>query len=156
MNITEIMETEPYTCGTSATVGDVIRQLLDVQVSGIPIVDEKMRPVGFVSDIDLIRFIAHNRPKVYDWGEHMPVIIDDDPIEEKLRNLLDVPVTEIAKSKVVCVESDWDIDEIADYFKQEKVRKMAVLEQGRLIGVITRSTVLRHLLNQVLPDETTE
>jgi hypothetical protein len=33
------------------------------------------------------------------------------------------------------------VNEIADDFKQEKVQKMAVPEQGRLIGTITRSTV---------------
>ena len=152
--ILEIMETEPYTCGREATIGEVIRQLTDVQVSGIPIVDAARKPVGFVSDVDLIRFIAHNNPRVYDWGDTLlPVVMDEDSLEDKLRALLAVPVIDIAQSKIVCVETDWEIDEVADLFKQEKVRKMAVLEGEQVVGVVTRSAVLRYLLSRILPEE---
>ena len=151
--IKEIMEGEPYTCRMDSTVGDVIRQLTDVRVSGIPIVDDQMHPLGFVSDIDLLRFVTHNRPVVYDWGEHLPVVLDEESPEDKLRSILGAPVSRIAASKIACVEADWEIDEVADYFKREKVRKIAVLENNKVIGVVTRSAVLRHILHEILPDE---
>ena len=151
--IVEIMDTEPYVCHMDSTVGDVIRKLTDVRVSGVPIVDAGMRPIGFITDIDIIRFISHNRPQVYDWGEHLPVMVDESSPEEKLRALLNEPVSEVASSKIVCVETSWNVDEVADHFKQEKVRKMAVLEDGKIVGVITRSAILRFILSEILPSE---
>lgn len=151
--IDQIMETDPYVCHMDSNIEEVIRRLTDVQVSGIPIVDEGMRPIGFIRDIDILQFISHNRPQVYDWGEHMPVVMDEDSPEMKLQALLAEPVSTIASSRAVCVDADWEVGEVADYFKKEKVRKMAVLEDGKIVGVITRSAVLRHILSKILPEE---
>jgi len=150
--IADIMEKVPYTCKSTATVGDVIRKLADVQVAGVPIVDEGNRLVGYISDGDIMRYVSHRKPKVYDWGELMPIIIDDDPFEEKLQGLLELPVMEIASRKKIFAETDWAVDEVADLFRREKVKKIAVLESGRVVGVISESAIIRHILSMILPD----
>ncbi|MDR1796864.1 MAG: CBS domain-containing protein [Clostridiales Family XIII bacterium] len=149
--VTEIMEKVPYTCPAGATVGDVIRQLANVQVTGVPIVDGDMRLVGYITDGDIMRFIAPRKPQVYSWCEHMPILVDDDPVEEKMQVLLDKPVLEIASRKKIYAEVDWDISEVADLFRREKVKKIAVLDGGRVVGVVTESAIIRHILQKILP-----
>jgi CBS domain-containing protein len=161
--ITEIMEAVPYTCRDTATVGDVIRHLTDVQVEGVPIVDADMRLVGYITDTDIMRFVAHRKAKIYDWGDMMPVVVDDESFEEKVRELFETPVLDIATRKKVYATTDQEIDEVADLFKKEQVRKLAVLEcgeggpgrggrDGRVVGVITRSMILRYILEGLLPE----
>jgi len=153
--ITEIMETVPYTCRDTATVGDVIRHLTDVQVEGVPIVDGDQRLVGYITDSDIIRFIAHRKAKIYDWGDMMPVVIDDESLEEKMRELFETPVLDIATRKKVYATVDQEIDDVADRFKKEQVRKLAVLDggkDGKVVGVVTRSMILRYILSNILPD----
>ncbi|MDR1815391.1 MAG: CBS domain-containing protein [Clostridiales Family XIII bacterium] len=152
--ITEIMESVPYTCRADATVGDVIRQLADAHVAGVPIVDAENRLVGYITDGDIMRYISPRKPQVYTWCEMMPIIVeDDDPVEDKARNLLDRPVIEIASKKKIFAEVDWDVSEVADLFRREKVKKIAVLEEGRVVGVISESSIIRYLLTKILPDE---
>jgi CBS domain-containing protein len=151
--IHEIMETAPYTCQSTDTVGEVIRQLADAQIAGVPIVDEQQRLVGFISDGDIMRYISHKRAKIYDWGELMPVIIDEDPFEEKVKELLTKPVIEIASKKKIYAEVDQDIDEVADLFRREKVKKVAVLSGDKVVGVISHSSIIRHILTMILPDD---
>jgi len=150
--ITEIMETVPYTCNQSATVADVIRQLADMHVGGVPIVDDENRLVGYITDGDIMRMIAHKRPRVFDWGDHMPIIVDGDPIEEKAKELLERPVLEIASRKKIFAEADQEIEEVADLFRREHVRKIAVLEDGKVIGVVSEATIIRYILAMILPD----
>jgi CBS domain-containing protein len=150
--ITEVMETKPYTCRDTATVGDVIRHLLDVQVEGVPIVDAERRLVGYITDADIIRFIAHRNAKIYDWGDMMPVVVDDESLEEKMRALLETPVIDIATRKKVYATVTQETDDVAGIFKKENVRKLAVLDGGKVVGVVTRSMILRHILTGLLPE----
>jgi DHA2 family lincomycin resistance protein-like MFS transporter len=152
--ISEIMETVPYTCRNSATVGDVIRHLVDVRVEGVPIVDERGRLAGYITDSDLMRFIAHRKAKIYEWGDIMPVVIDDESLEDKVRGLLETPVLAVATRKKLYAVADQEVDEVAALFKKEQIRKLAVLDadgrDGRVVGVVTRSMMLRHILSNIL------
>jgi CBS domain-containing protein len=151
--IRDIMETIPYICPQTATVKEVIQQLADVQVGSLPIVNEENRLVGYISDSDIIGYIAHEKPKLFDWGEMIFLTVDDDPLEEKVRDLLEVPVMNIANKKKIFAEVDQDLDEVADLFKKHNIRKIAVLEDDKVIGVVTRTTILRYILTLMLPDE---
>jgi CBS domain-containing protein len=154
--ITELMETVPYTCSNTCTGGDVIRKLMDVQVEGVPIVDGEQRLVGYITDSDIVRFIAHRKAKIYEWGgDIMPVVVDDESLEDKMRELLNTPVLDIATRKKRYVTADQEIDEVADLFKKEQqIRKLAVLDtdsrNGKVIGVVTRSMILRYILSHIL------
>jgi DHA2 family lincomycin resistance protein-like MFS transporter len=153
LKIRDIMEREPYTCGKNATIGDVIRQLADSRISGIPIVDDENRLAGFVTDVDLMRYIAHKKPQIFDWCEMMPVIVDEESAEDKMRGILSVPALEIASKKKHCVDAELELDEAGDIFREERVLKVAVVEDGKVVGVVSRSAVLRQLLANVLPEE---
>jgi CBS domain-containing protein len=152
--ISEIMETVPYTCRDSATVGDVIRHLMDVRVEGVPIVDENERLVGYITDSDIVRFIARRKAKIYEWGDIMPVVIDDESLEDKVRDLLETPVLDVATRKKLYAVVDQEIEEVAELFKKEQTRKLAVLDaegkEGKVVGVVTRSMILRHILSNIL------
>ena len=151
--VAEIMD-EPYTCNANATVRDVIRQLADAGIAGVLIVDNEMRLVGFISDGDIMRFLSQSKPQVFAWGgEFMPLLIDEDSVESKLSGLLDKPVLEVATRKKLYAEPDWGLDEAVELFRRERVRKVAVVENGRVVGVISRSLIIRYLLKLVLPGE---
>jgi CBS domain-containing protein len=118
-------------------------------------VDGGQRLVGYITDADIIRFIAHRKAKIYDWGDMMPVVIDDESLEEKMRELFETPVLDIATRKKVYATVDQEIDDVADFFKKEQVRKLAVLDggkDGKVVGVVTRSMILRYILANILPD----
>jgi CBS domain-containing protein len=152
--ISEIMETVPYTCGDRSTVGDVIRHLMDVRVEGVPIVDGGGRLVGYITDSDIVRFIAHRKAKIYEWGDIMPVVIDDESLEDKVRGLLETPVLDVATRKRLYAVVDQEIGDVAEMFKREQIRKLAVLDadgrDGKVVGVVTRSMILRYILSNIL------
>lgn len=151
--ISEIMEPEPYTCKAGATIEDVIRTLAEGEIVSMPIVDDKMRLIGYITDVDIMRFIGRKKPRVFDWGDMMSVIVDDESFEEKVKLLLNTPILNVYSHKnKIFATPDQEIDEVAELFRSEKMRKVAVVEDGKVIGVISRSVILRHILTMILPD----
>jgi predicted transcriptional regulator len=148
--IKKIVEYEPYLCHHKATVRDVIKQLADVEVRGVPIVDDEGKLVGYISDTDILKYIAKHRPKFIDWGGMMPLFIDEDPMVEKINDLLDTPVMEIARKKKIAIADDWEIDEVASLFHEEGMKKLAVVDDDdKVVGVVSRSSLIRYFLSEI-------
>ena len=152
--ITEIMEPVRFTAHKDATVGEVIKQLTDKHIGWIPIVDSDRKLLAYITDGDLVRFISHRRPRLFDYGEMIGIDVDDEPLESKIRTLLDMPVMKIANKKHnVSAEVYQDIDEVADIFRHEQVRLVAVLDRGQVVGIVREADIVRHLLLSFLPEE---
>ena len=76
-----------------------------------------------------------------------------DRFEKKLHDLMDLNVMELATTKLVSVETDYDVDEVAKVLGEKKIKKVPVLEDGKLAGVISRSDILRYILGTYLEKE---
>ena len=78
---------------------------------------------------------------------------DTESFEKKLHDLMDLNVMELATTKLVSVETDYDVDEVAKVLGEKKIKKVPVLEDGKLAGVISRSDILRYILGTYLEKE---
>lgn len=151
--ITEIMLPVKFTASEHATVSEVIRQLADGHIGWIPIVDDDKKLLAYITDGDIVRYIAYKKPRFFDYGEIIAIDVDDQPLEEKIKTLLDTPVMQIAnKKRNIFAEIDQEIDEVADIFRRERVRLVAVLDKGRVVGVVREADIVRHILVTLLPD----
>jgi len=56
-------------------------------------------------------------------------------------------VSEIMTSHVVCVEPDWTVDQCMALMTEKRIRHLPVLEQGRLVGVISIGDVVRAVVD---------
>lgn len=151
--IKEIMKTDVYTVSDEATIKDVLQVLVESKTSGLPIVNEKQQVVGFISDGDIMKFIAKQNPRIIDMTSFITVWYDTESFEKKLHDLMDLSVMELATTKLVSVETDYDIDEVAKVLGEKKIKKVPVLEDGKLAGVISRSDILRYILGIYLEKE---
>jgi CBS domain-containing protein len=154
--IAEIMDKVLFTTRPDATVGEVIKELADARIGWIPIVDEEMHLLAYLTDGDIVRHIAHRKPRYFDYGEIIAIEIDEDTLEEKVKGLLDVPIREIAGKKKIYATVDQEIDDVADIMKKEHIRQIAVLENNRVVGLVRERDIVRHILTMLLPQEKLE
>ncbi|MBR2008695.1 MAG: CBS domain-containing protein, partial [Peptococcaceae bacterium] len=108
--ISTIMKTDVYTVSDEASLKEVLEVLVKYKTSGLPIVNKENRVVGFISDGDIMKFIAKQNPRIIDMTSFITVWYDTDSFEQKLHDLMDLNVMELATTKLVYVESDYDID----------------------------------------------
>lgn len=66
------------------------------------------------------------------------------PPSEWVRTLEQTPVTELMTTKVTCVDSELNLDEVAQIFEKKHIRAAPVVEdEGVLIGMVSKSDLVR-------------
>ena len=151
--ITDIMIPVSFKAHKNATVREVIRQLVDGHIGWVPIVDDDNKLLTYITDGDIVRYVSNKRPRFFDYGEIIAIDVDDQSYLDKFKGLLDTPAINIANKKHnIFAEVDQDIEEVADIFRREQVRLVAVLDKGRVVGVVREGDIVRHILLTLLPD----
>lgn len=149
VTLAAVMETDPYTLPTTARVEEAIRLLMDRKVSGMPVVDEAGRAVGFISDGDIMRYLADRHPLVTS-AYSVIMLANEGSFDERLRELIALPVSAIATEGVVGVSVDASLEEACNLLAQHKLKKVPVLEAGRVVGTVNRSDVLRYAMGSLV------
>ncbi|XP_030304776.1 H(+)/Cl(-) exchange transporter 5 isoform X6 [Calypte anna] len=131
----------------SMTVEDVETIINETTYSGYPVVvsRESQRLVGFVLRRDLIISIENARKKqdgivstsVIYFTDHSPPLPPSSPSMLKLRSILDLsPFT---------VTDQTPMEIVVDIFRKLGLRQCLVTHNGKLLGIITKKDVLKHI-----------
>ncbi|MBU0504798.1 MAG: CBS domain-containing protein [bacterium] len=100
---------------------EAVRLLVKNSISGLPVVDDDNKLVGIVSEKDLLKFIH-------------------DPEEKALT------VSSLMTKKVICFDENTSGVEICNCLVKNNFRRVPVLKDGRLVGVVSRRDILRKIL----------
>ncbi|QAY65267.1 CBS domain-containing protein [Paenibacillus protaetiae] len=148
MKAFEIMNHHVYKVKETDTVRAVIERFIDHRISGLPIVNEANRIVGYISDGDIMRFIGKKSDRVIGAFYYM-VVTDQLDMEYKVNQILNLNVLAIAKKKVVTAAWDEDVDQIAAILGKRQIKKVPIERNGVLAGIISRGDVIRHVFQSV-------
>ena len=148
--ISKIMETDVYTANENDTIADVLKILVDKRTSGLPIINDNREIVGFISDGDIMKFIAKQDPLIIDMTSFITVWYDIESFDQKLEDLLKINVMELATTKAITVDINEAVDDVARVLGKKKIKKVPVEENGKLVGVISRSNIIRYIVQKHL------
>ena len=146
------MTADVETVAPDDEVGDVLARLADVNFSGFPVVEDG-RVVGVVTEGDLVDlFEVEDRVLWIPIG--IPPIVDtltyafDLPGDDvDIAAHADDPVSSVMTPDPVTVDADADLDDLLALLAdpERDINRLPVLEDGSLVGVITRQDLLRGL-----------
>ncbi|OBH98003.1 CBS domain-containing protein [Mycobacterium sp. E2733] len=118
----EIMHTGASCAGEHETVMAAARQMRDLGVGALPICGDDDRLHGMITDRDIvIRCIAAGH--------------DPDTLQ----------VGELAQGSAYHVEADAGIDEMLTLMEEHQVRRLPVIDNHRLVGIVSEADIARHL-----------
>ena len=143
--VRDIMDAAPVTVSPDASVEEVVRTLRNRELPGVPVVDGDGRCVGIVTEADLVL------PD--DQGDlHIPHYINLfggtvflEPLgrfEQRLRKAFASKATDMMTSDPDTVAPDTTVQEAARLIHRSGHNRLPVVEDGRLVGVVTRVDVL--------------
>ncbi|OCA81591.1 CBS domain-containing protein [Bacillus sp. FJAT-27225] len=112
MNIKDVMTTEVETCAPDASLFEVAKKMRELDVGVIPICDGEQL-VGLATDRDLvIHGLANNLST-------------------------DTPISEVMTKDPVRGTVEMSAEEAADLMADVQIRRLPIVEQGRLIGIVS-------------------
>lgn len=147
--LASIMEENPYTLPAAAPVRQAMRAFVDLKVGGLPLVDERGRPAGFVSDGDVMRYLADKHPLITGSYSLMETA-NSQTFDERLHELIELPVSAIATDKLVAIEAGSSLEEVCNLLATRRLKKVPVVSDGVIVGTVNRSDVLRYSMDTFL------
>jgi CBS domain-containing protein len=109
------------------SIHDVMQAFIKYRISGGPVVDEKGKLVGVISEADCMKEISDSR------YFNMPI--------------LDKSVGHFMTENVDTIESTLSVFDAAAKFSKSSRRRYPVLEKGRLVGQVSRKDIVIAALN---------
>jgi len=149
MKVADIMTRDVVCVPPDASVRDAARLMLEHRISGVPVVDAERRVLGVVSEGDLLRRpeIDTERP---DRG-WLSIFVSDETRARELIKSRGGVAREVMTQPAICVTPETSVEEAVRTMERHGVKRLPVLEQGKLAGLMTRADVVRAWLRQQKP-----
>ncbi len=140
--IREIMTPAPRCVRADTAVSEVARLLLSSEFTGLPVVDEKNRPVGVIAQGDLI----YKADLPMRFG--LLATSDREKIAEIIKGLDPKQAKEIMTQPAITIEQDQPVTEAVDLMVGKKVKRLPVVDKsGKLVGNISRVDIFRTIMD---------
>lgn len=144
--IDAVMKRDAFTIPATASVLDAMRVLIERKTSGVPVVDERGSVVGFISDGDIMKALTVHEPTGYDLAYGLAIYRHDEEFSQRLSEVAQLNVMELATDSVVCVPLNASIEDACATLSAKRIKKAPVIRDGALVGTISRSDVVRQLM----------
>ena len=146
--LASMMKKDVYSVSASASVLDAVRCMVEHKSSGIPVISADGRAAGFISDGDVIRYMADVNADA-PVASMYPLWKNKELLDAKLAGLSQIPVMQLATEKVVSVKLTAGVAEVFTLLSDKRIKKVPVEDDtGKVVGVLSRSDVLRAMLAQ--------
>ena len=146
MHARDLMSKDVVTVRPDTPLRQVARTLLTHQISAVPVVDESGALVGIVSEGDLVGRKKTERETRSEWW--LQRLAEGESLNTEFLQHLQSPLAvarEVMSSPVLTVSEDTPADEIASLMATHKVKRMPVVRDGQIVGIMRRSDLLRTL-----------
>ncbi len=147
----DVMSSEVISIGLDSTVGEAAELLVRHGISAVPVVD-KGRLVGIVSDGDLLRRYEIGTPdRPRSWW--LRLITENATLAKEYIKTHSVHLSDVMSKHVTTVTEHTAVSEIADLFERRHIKRMPVMRDSRIVGIVSRSDLVKMLAdaNKPLP-----
>lgn len=137
MKVRELMTTELITVGSDAPLKEAARRMIEGRVSGLLVTDGDGKLIGVITEADFVKAEsdrrATKRARLLRWFSRE---VDEIPSTERL-------VGDVMTREVVAIGPDADHAEAARLMRKAEVKRIPVVDEDRLVGIVSRSDILR-------------
>jgi CBS domain-containing protein len=140
VKVQDIMRRDVITVRPETPLKEVARLLVEHRISGVPVVDAEGRVLGVVSEADLVvkeRGTEGERPRLLDallGGNRAKAVLG----KVEARTAGDAMTT-----PAVTIEPGAPVRAAAARMVERQVNRLPVVEDGRLVGIVTRADIVR-------------
>lgn len=135
LTVRDLMTESPRTTSPETPLRDAAREMLNLGVSALPVVDADGRLLGLLSERELMRHLMSTALLSGSSGRFTP------PGAQGRRTVRDVMTRQ-----VLCVAPEQSVAEVASLMTNKDVERVPVVREGQLVGFLTRGDIVRKLI----------
>ena len=143
MNAQDAMTKDVVTVGPETTVAEIATVLVRHRISAVPVVSKDNRVVGIVSQTDLGHRSETGTEKRRKWWLEM--FADADSRARDYVKSHGLRAQDIMARFVVSVGKSASLAEVAEILDTHRIRQVPVMDDGKLVGMISRADLVRKL-----------
>ena len=143
MRAMDVMTSKVITVDENASVTTVAKLLAERGISAVPVVDSENRVIGMVSEGDLLHRAETGTERRQSWWLEMMASTNrlaGDYIKSHSGNVKDVMTRD-----VLSVTETTSVADIAILLETNRIKRVPVLRDGKLVGIVSRANLVRAL-----------
>ena len=143
MRATDIMTSEVITVEEDATVQAAAELMAEHGISALPVVDKDTRVIGIVSEGDLLHRAETATEQRRSWW--LEVMTSTNQLAGEYIKSHSAKVTDVMTRDVISVTDATPVADIAVLLETHRIKRVPVLRDGRLAGIVSRANLVRAL-----------
>ena len=141
MLVRDVMVAPVVTVEPSATVQEVAKLLLEKRISAVPVLDDKGKLVGIVSEGDLLHRVEAGTERHRSWW--LRALIESQTLAAEYVKSHGHKVSDVMTRDVITASPETPLHEVASLMEKNAVRRLPILENGQLVGIVSRANLLQ-------------
>lgn len=143
MQAKDIMTTHVITVAPETPVRDIAGLLVSHRISGVPVVDVEERVIGIVSEGDLMRRAETETESRRSWW--LEALVSPEEKAAEYVKTHGMKAGDVMTRDVVTVAEETPLRDIAELLEKRRVKRVPVVRDGRLVGIVSRANLLHGL-----------
>jgi len=146
----DIMTKRVITVSPDTSVTDIAKLLIANRISAVPVV-ENNRPIGIVSEGDLLRQIEPGAPREPKWLE---LFFSRDTLAAEYIHAHARTARQIMTRTPITVMEDTPLGDIVDILERKRIKRVPVVDiGGHVVGIVSRANLLQALVARAQPPQ---
>jgi CBS domain-containing protein len=145
----DLMTKEVVSVSPDTPINEIAQLLLKNTISGVPVVDADGKVLGMVTEGDLIARDDTAREARREWW--LALLADGEALSPEFLKTIHwrLSARDVMISPVVTVGEDTDVTEIARILKEKRIKRVPVVRDRRVVGIISRADLLNAVAGNV-------
>jgi CBS domain-containing protein len=143
--VADVMSHDPIVVRSETSLNEAIKILAERRISGLPVVDDKDKLVGIISETDLMWQETGVTPPAYIMFLDSIIYLQNPATYERdLHKVLGQTVGEVMSKDPITISPEKTLKQAARVMHDKSVHRLPVLdESGQVIGILTRGDIVR-------------
>jgi len=147
MQAKDVMTAKVVSVSKDTPVHEVVGLLLKYRISAVPVIDEARQVLGIVSEGDLLRSEGTSHPGARQPWWLAAVLARHGLSYDMLQSRT---AGDVMTRKVYSVDEDAPLSEIAELLERCHIKRVPVLRNGKLVGIVSRANLLHGLASTII------
>lgn len=144
----DVMTTNVVSVTPDTPVEEIAKVLIEHRISAVPVIDADRHVAGIVSEGDLMRRPESGTHRHSTWW--LGLLASSAKQATEYIKSRGRKASEVMTQPVITVEEDTRLEEVADILERLRIKRVPVLRENKVVGIVSRANLLHGLVTAKL------